>query len=198
MKKDIRAYVKACLLCQINKTNFKLTKQPIEITTTADQPFERLALDVVGPLPLTETGNKFILTMQDDLTKFSFAEAIPNYKASTITKVLTKIITCFGIPKTILSDQGADFMSQLIKDLTKVFKTKHISTTPYYPQIHGTLERSHLTLKDYHYVKSDQTDWNEHLLFAMFSYNTSIHKTTNFTPYKLLFCFKAYLLSSIT
>ena len=88
MKKDIRAYVRACPSCQINKTNFRPTKQPMEITTTADQPFERLALDVVGPLPLTETGNKFILTMQDDLTKFSF-------EALIIAKVLTKIITCF-------------------------------------------------------------------------------------------------------
>lgn len=69
----------------------------MEIITTTDQPFEKLALDVVGPFPLTEAGNKFILIMQDDLTKFSFAEAILNHEALNIAKVLTKIITCFSI-----------------------------------------------------------------------------------------------------
>ena len=67
--------------------------------------------------------------MQDDLTKFSFTEATPsNHKASIIAKVLTKTITCFSIPKTILSDQGADFMSQLITDQTVQNQT-HIDYT---------------------------------------------------------------------
>lgn len=90
-------------------------------------------------------------------------------------------------------------MSQLIKDLTNLFKTKHVSTTPYHPQSNGSLERSHLSLKDYlkHYIGPNQTDWDEYIQFAMFSYNTSIHKSTNFTPYELLFGHKAYLPSSI-
>ncbi|KAK2575228.1 hypothetical protein KPH14_012810 [Odynerus spinipes] len=86
----------------------------MEITTTSEKPFERLALDIVGPLPLTESGNRFILTGQDDLTKYCFAEAIPNHEASTIAKILTKYFMKFGIPKTFLTDQGSDFMSKLI------------------------------------------------------------------------------------
>lgn len=198
-KSDIRQYVKNCKSCQINKTNFKPTKQPMEITSTSEKPFERLALDIVGPLPITEGGNRFILTAQDDLTKFSFAEPIPNHESKTIATTLTKIITYFGIPKTILTDQGPDFMSQLIKDLTNLFKTKHLSTTPYHPQTNGALERSHLTLKDYlkHYIKTNQSDWDDYVHFAMFSYNSSVHKSTNYTPYELLFGSKPYLPSSI-
>lgn len=76
MKSDIRKYIRACSSCQANKTNFKPFKAPIQITTTSVAHFERLAIDIIGPLPLTENNNKFILTMQDDLTKFSYA--IPN------------------------------------------------------------------------------------------------------------------------
>lgn len=54
MKQDIRKYVKICCSCQLNKKNFRRTKQPIEITTTSETPFERLTIDVVGPLPLTK------------------------------------------------------------------------------------------------------------------------------------------------
>lgn len=135
MKGDIRKYVKSCQSCQINKTNFKPTKQRMGITSTSDYPFEKLAIDIVGPLPLIEFGNRFIMTAQDDLTKYSFAGAIPNHEATTVAKVLTKIITSFGIPKTLLSDQGSDFMSKLIKDLTGLFKTKHNNYYPLPPAI---------------------------------------------------------------
>ncbi|KAK2579107.1 hypothetical protein KPH14_000885 [Odynerus spinipes] len=53
IKVDIRKHIKGYHSCQINKTNFKPTRQPMEITTTSEKPFERLALDIVGPLPLT-------------------------------------------------------------------------------------------------------------------------------------------------
>ncbi|CAK9833140.1 Retrovirus-related Pol polyprotein from transposon 412 [Anthophora retusa] len=117
----------------------------MEITTTAEKPFQRLAIDVVGPLPLTDLGNRFIITIQDDLTKYSFAFAVPNREAETIVEKLLFIFIYFGIPQTFLTDQGSDFMSDLVKEMSNLFKTRHISTTPYHPQTNGALERSHLT-----------------------------------------------------
>ncbi|XP_076238650.1 uncharacterized protein LOC143181877 [Calliopsis andreniformis] len=58
----------------------------MEITTTSEIPFERLAIDVVGPLPLTEKGNRFIITARDDLTKFSFAFPVPDHEAKTVAE----------------------------------------------------------------------------------------------------------------
>lgn len=200
MKKDIKNYIKRCPSCQINKTNFKPTKAPMEITTTSNQPFERLAIDIVGPLPQTINNNRFILTMQDDLTKYSYAVAIPNHESRTVAEQLSKFITLFGIPKVFLSDQGTDFTSQLIKDLTKLFKTKHLLSSPYHPQTNGALERSHLTLKDYlkHYLNDKQSNWDELISFAMFAYNTHVHRSTGHTPYETLFGHKPYLPNTIT
>lgn len=200
IKIDIRNYIKSCHSCQINKTNFKPTKQPMEITTTSDLPFDKLAIDIVGPLPLTESGNRFILTAQDDLTRYCFAYALPNHESLTVAKTLVELFMRFGIPKSILSDQGPDFMSDLIKNFNSLFKTKHVTTTPYHPQTNGSLERYHLTLKDYlkHYIKPNQTDWDDYILFATFSYNTTINKSTNHAPYELLFGRSAHLPSSIT
>lgn len=199
MSKQIRSYIKNCIKCQINKKCRKSLKVPMEITTTSSQPFERLAIDVVGPLPLSENGNKFILTMQDDLTKFSFAHPIPNHEAKTVADKLVDTITNFGIPKTILTDQGTDFTSNLLKEVTKLFQIKHLMSSAYHPQTNGALERSHSTLKDYlkHYINDNQTDWDEYLKFAMFSYNTAIHSSTKFTPYELLFGHKPILPNSL-
>jgi hypothetical protein len=73
MKKEIRNFIKTCNKCQENKTNRRPSKAPLQITTTSNQLYEKLFLDVVGLLPITKNGNRFILTLQDDLSKFSYA-----------------------------------------------------------------------------------------------------------------------------
>lgn len=201
MKKDIKEYIKNCKSCQENKLDRKKSKQPMEITSTSTEAFQKVSVDIVGPLPVTENGNKYILTLQDDLTKFSQAYPLQQHNAETIADCFVRNFICkFGIPDILLSDQGADFTSKLIKEVSKLFKMKKINTTSYHPQSNGALERSHLTLADYlkHYVNEDQSNWDKWLDFAMFSYNTNIHSSTRFTPFELVFGNKAKLPTSIT
>lgn len=200
MKKDIKEFIKKCESCQKNKINRKKNIKPMEITSTSTKAFQKIALDIVGPLPLSENGNKYILTLQDDLTKFSQAYPLPKHDAETIADCFVRNFICkFGIPEILLTDQGADFTSNLIKEISKLFKIKKINTSAYHPQSNGALERSHSTLADYlkHYVNEDQTNWDKWIDFAMFSYNTSVHTSTQFTPFELIFGFKANLPSSI-
>lgn len=137
--------------------------------------------------------------MQDDLTKFSYAKPVPNHKAITIADTLLKFLTTFGIPESILSDQGSDFTSDLIKELNRLFKIKKIFSSPYHPQTNGALERSHLTLKEYlkHNINQNQNDWDEYVELAMFTYNTHNHKSTGFTPFELVYGHKAHIPSSL-
>lgn len=195
MKSDIKSLLRSCQSCQTNKHENKTARAPMEITTTSTRPFQRLAIDIVGPLDLTEQGNKFIITMQDDLTKYSYAVPIPNHEARTIADEILKFITIFGIPECILSDNGTDFTSNIMKELNKLFKIKHILSSPYHPQTNGALERSHMTLKEYlkHYINEKHTNWDEYVSLAMFTYNTHFHKTTNFTPHELLFGHKVVI-----
>lgn len=201
MKADIKNFIKNCDSCQKNKLVRKKNKNPMEITTTSSKPFERIFLDIVGPLPLTENGNKFILTLQDDLTKFSRAFAIPNHEAETIARKFVEGFICiFGTPQIVVTDQGKDFTSILLKNVSKLFKIKQINCSAYHPQSNGALERSHATLADYlkHYINDEQTDWDDWLNFAMFSYNTSVHTSTKFSPFELIFAHQAHLPSSLT
>lgn len=73
-----------------NKLVRNKNRMPMEITTTSNTPFERISLDIVGKLPLTENENEYILTLQDDLTKISQAYAIPNHTAETIVKTFVQ------------------------------------------------------------------------------------------------------------
>ena len=189
LKKDVKKLVKKCELCQKNKLSRK-TKMPMVITTTASKPFERCFLDVVGPLPETKAGNKYILTFQDDLTKFTVNIPMQNQEASTVAhNFVINIICLYGLPETLITDQGTNFLSDLFKNTCKLLKIKKIQTTSYHPESNGALERSHRVLEEYlrHFISYSQTDWDSWLPFATFTYNTTPHSATKFSPFELLY-----------
>lgn len=200
MRSDIEDYVKKCRLCQVNKPLRKSNKAPMEITSTSTRPFERLALDIVGPLPEAGFQNfKFILTLQDDLTKFSSAYPMVSATSDEIARNLVHFMSLFGFPKTILTDLGTCFTSDLFKQLTDILKIKALFTTPYHPQTNGALERSHATMKEYlkSFVNENQNDWHCYLFTAILAYNTTPHCTTEFTPYELLYGYKPVIPNSL-
>ncbi|XP_045479182.1 uncharacterized protein LOC123684075 [Harmonia axyridis] len=199
MKDEIRQYIKKCKICQQSKTDFKHNKSPMIITTTSTKFCEQIALDIVGPLPNTKNNNRFILTIQDDLTKFIQAYSLNTHDAKTVAIYFLKFCTQFGFPDRILTDQGVEFSSNIFKEINRLMSIKHKQSTPYHPQTQGSLERTHLTLKDYFkcYINKDTDNWDEFLNFATFTYNSSIHKSTQKTPYELVFGQRARIPSQI-
>ena len=112
MRKDIKEYIKKCKSCQINKLTRKKTKLDMQITTTSTTPFEKIFLDIVGPLPLSINGNKYLLTLQDELSKYSLAIPIQTMDAETVSKnFVLHFISRFGMPNTLLTDQGTNLQT---------------------------------------------------------------------------------------
>jgi len=190
MKDDVKAYIKSCESCQRNKITNKHVQQPMIITTTSSRPFEKVFLDIVGPLITTLSGNIYILTMQDDLTKYSLGIPLPNHQANTVAEALVIHFICVhGIPEIILTDQGTEFLSKTFIEICKLLKINKINTSPFHPQTNGSLERSHRTLAEYlrHYVDKNLNTWDQLLPYAFFVYNSTTHSSTNFQPYELLY-----------
>ena len=91
-----------------------------------------VSIDVMGPLPVTERGNKYILTFVDHFTRF--CEAVPIVRQDTKTiarEFVTKIITQFGVPRKLLTDKGASFTSGLIQETCKLLKIQKLQTSSY-------------------------------------------------------------------
>ena len=148
------------------------TRQPMQITDTATQPFERVQIDIVGPLPITPRGNKYILTIQDNFSKYSDAIPIPLIDAATVATALAQqFISRYGCLRIIHTDQGTNFTSKLMKTFCKIFKIERVTSTAFHPQSLGSLERSHHTLVEYLRQYGDKQSWDEWLRFAIFSYN---------------------------
>lgn len=193
MFSKIKSYIKNCIKCQKNKS-CRPTKMPMVITSTSSRPFERIALDIVGPLnPVTVSNNSCILTIQDDLTKYSVAVPLPNQEADVVARAFVEFFVCiYGVPFSILTDQGSNFLSEIFKNVSKILKIKKLKTTPYHPQCNGALEKSHLNLSNYlrNYAAEDPNNWDSWVPFAMFCYNTTPHTVTKYMPFELLFGYK--------
>ena len=174
MKKAVEDYIRKCEDCRRKKLVRVKTRQPMILTDTPGRAFDKIALDIVGPLPTTREGNTYILTMQDLLTKYFVGVPL---KQSTSIKVadafIKKFICQFGAPRAILTDQGTNFTGKF---------------TAFHPQTNGSLERSHLVLTEYlKMFIGKYSDWDEWTDLAAFSYNTSVHEGTGYTPHELVF-----------
>src|SRR5436190_7200617 len=189
LKLDVQRHIQQCLQCQLKKLVRVKTKQPMIITDTPGSSFDKVAMDIVGPLPKTERGNEYILTLQDQLTKYCMGIPLPNQTAETIAEVFVDRFICIlGAPKAILTDQGRNFIGDLMKRIAKIFRIRKFRTTAFHPQSNGSLERSHHALGEYlKQYANEQKQWDRWIGLAMFNYNTSVHEATKHTPYELVF-----------
>ena len=150
MKLHIQKYMQLCLQCQLKKLIRVKTKNPMVITDTPGTAFEKISMDIVGRLPITSSQNQYILTIQDNFTKYSLAIPLPNHQVGTIADAFVKKFICiYGSPKAVLTDQAADFLSNLMRKMAKRFRIRQFKSTAYHPQSNGSLERSHYVLKGY-------------------------------------------------
>ena len=122
LKEDVETYVKSCDKCQRReKPKGKHELHPIEVK----EPFYMIGIDFVGPLPITEKGNKYIIVAIDYFTKWPEAKAVKEATAKEVsTFILEEIICRHGCPKRILSDRGSHFNNEMIRELTEKIQSK--------------------------------------------------------------------------
>ena len=126
-------------------------------------PMERLAIDILGELPLTHNGNKYILVISNYFTKWTEALPMQNIEACTVAKILVENVLCrFGIPQKIHSDQGRQFESSLFQEMCKILGIEKTRTTLYLPESDGMVERFNRTLAAMlsAYVSDNYRDWD--------------------------------------
>ncbi|XP_057338446.1 uncharacterized protein K02A2.6-like [Microplitis mediator] len=164
-------------------------------TDTPFEPFEKISIDTVGPLPMTRSRNVHILTIQDNFSKDVTAIPIPDIRSTTVAEALVDRYMCYyGYPRVILSDKGTSFTSKIIQQLAKALKIQRLTTSGYYLQSNGSLERSHQPLIDFLRVISDKyPNWDRYVGLAALSYNTNVHTSTKFTTFELMFGRRARL-----
>lgn len=189
IENDVKSYVRKCEKCQKMKYS-RYIKEPMVITTTASYALEKVFLDVVGPLDRDIENNKYILTVQCELSKFVEAYPLRNKETVSIAKsFVNNFILRFGIPKIIATDRGTEFISETMEEVCKLLNIEKLSSTAYHHQTIGSLENAHKHLGSFLRIQCDNhpETWSQWLPFWCFTYNNTIHSSTRYPPYELVF-----------
>ena len=104
-------------------------------------------MDIIGPLPRSHSGKRYVLVICDYATRYPEAIPLHSTDASHIAEGLMGVFARVGIPSEILTDQGSNFTSQLLTEFYRMLHIHPIRTTPYHPQTDGLVERFNQTLK---------------------------------------------------
>lgn len=152
-------------------------------------PFERVAIDLVGPLVKTAKGHQYILAIMDCATRYPEVILLRTAAAKDIARELFHLFSRVGIPREILTDQATTFMSCVMKDVCKLLRIKQVRTSVYHPQTDWLVERFDKTLKQMlkKVIERDGWNWDQLLPHLMFSVREVPQASTGFTPFELLY-----------
>ena len=186
---DVAHFCRTCTVCQKTSKKERVFKAPLIPIPPVDEPFARIAMDIVGPLNRSEKGNRFILVVCDYGTKYPEAIPLKTVDAETVANALIDIFSRTGIPREILSDQGSNFMSATIRHLCSLLHIKKLKTSPYHPQANGLVENFNRTLKKMLkcYSDTEAKDWDKNIPYVLFAYREAKHETTRFSPFEMLY-----------
>ena len=187
LRQDVSEYISRCDSCNKVKEPYRRIRVPMK-TQVATYPMETVSSDITGRLPCTERGNCYVIGFRDSFTRFCVLVAIPDQTAETIAKVFVeRWISYFGVSSHFLSDQGANYMSGLFREVNKILGINQKRTTPYHPQCNGGQERMWAVMKQLisTVVSEDQSNWDQYIPHVMLCLNQSWHASTNFSPAQL-------------
>ena len=167
----------------------KFDRAPLVPLPVMETPFVRIATDVVGPLSESRVGNKFVLVICDYATRYPEAVPLRSCDTEHVAEALVNFIAQVGVPREILSDQGTNFTSQLMKEIQNLLHVRAIKTTPYHPQTDGLIKRFNKTLKSmlHKYATESGKDWDKLLPYLLFAYQEVPQASTGFAPFKRLY-----------
>lgn len=188
--KDIQEFCKACHSCAVNKDNRAPNNAPLlPIDHSVLEPFQRVGMDILGPLPEAEDGSKYLLVMQDYFTKWPEMIALKSVDTDAVLNWLTfDIIPRHGVFSELITDQGVQFISEKFKSFCRSVGIKHKTTSPFHPQTDGMVEKFNRTFLNMirNYVTTDQKDWPTHIPLILYSYRTAVNDTTKVSPAEAL------------
>jgi hypothetical protein len=188
MVEDVRRWIQSCNECQRYKIRNDSTVPPMK-PIIPSRLGEIWALDI-AMLPLSASGNRYLLVMAEYLSKWTITVALPSYDTTHIAQALLyELVLKFGVPSRLITDNGSSLVGDAMSQVCLRLGIKRSLTSVEHPQTDGQVERMNRTLKVSlaSAVHTEPTAWDKYLQFITFAYNTAKHATTGFSPFFVLF-----------
>ena len=142
-----------------------------------DVPFNCVAVDLIGPTdPPSEAGHHYILTLVDFATRYPEAVPLKRTDTETVAEALVDIYSSLGIPEEVLSNQGAQFISDCMREVCKLLGVSYSTTAPYHPMCNGLVETFNGTLKKMlkRPCSEQPKQWHRYVNALLFSYRCNL------------------------
>ena len=187
MGQDIIHYCRSCAICQ-KCAKSPARKVPMLERTVMSEPFESMGFDIVGPMPKGKGGCRFLLTAICMATRWPEAIPLKSITAKAVALGMVDIFLRTGIPLELISDQGAQFVGSVVRQLCSSLNIERIRTTPYHPEGNGVVERMHGTLGAMlTKAASEGLDWVGQIPFALFAIRAAPNRDSLFSPFELVY-----------
>uniref|UniRef100_A0AC34GA76 Integrase catalytic domain-containing protein n=1 Tax=Panagrolaimus sp. ES5 TaxID=591445 RepID=A0AC34GA76_9BILA len=177
MVTDIKETIRGCSTCQTSKVNpGDRVPEPLAPIPAPEFPFDRIHVDILGPVIKSTDNFKYILVIVDAFSKYLIAVPMLNQTARTVAQVfIDNVLTKHGSVNKVTTDNGKQFICTIFKELSTIYGFQHRSTTPYHQSSNGQVERQNLTIANMlrGTLATGGEEWTELLQMVLFAFNTS-------------------------
>ena len=190
LHEDITSFCRSCDVCQKTVPRGSVPRAPLGDMPLIDQPFKRVAIDLVGPIaPASDKGHRYILTLVDYATRYPEAVPLKSIDTETVAEALLDMYSRVGVPEEVLSDLGTQFTSDCMKEVSRLLSIRRLTTSPYHPACNGLVEKFNGTLK--HMLRrlchEQPRQWHRFINPLLFAYREARQEATGFSPFELLY-----------
>jgi len=189
MQADCYNHAKKCHKCEIYANKIHIPPSMVNVISSP-WPFSMWGIDMIGRIePKASNGHRFILVAIVYFTKWVEATSYANFtKQVVVCFIKNNIISRYGVPRKIITDNGTNLNNNMMKELCSEFKIEHHNSSPYRPQMNGAVEAANKNIKKIvQKMVVTYKDWHEMLPYALYGYRTSMRTSTRATPFSLVY-----------
>jgi hypothetical protein len=187
MNKIVQQVCASCPSCQA-WTRSRKGYHPAR-SVEAEWPWDRIQVDLKGPLDVTDRGYKYLMVVKDVFTAFTLLRCSKSREALEIGELLWQLFADFGVPKIIQTDGEGAFVSGVVEEMLKNYGAEHTTIAAYVPRINGVVERAVGVAHEL--VSKLQLEgggpWSKYVPMAQLMLNTKIRNSTNAAPFSLFY-----------
>ena len=187
MRKDITHHCLVCTSCAEHRPA-RHYESPNLSYPIPHAPWDSLSIDLLK-LPLTESGNQFLLVCVDSFSRFCILVPLKDKSARSVARAFIDEVVCrYAAPRVLLSDNGSEFNNAILQAVCDSFHIRKCNIIPYSPQANGKVERANRRILDIlRFIANSTSAWDDHIPLVACSLNSAIHSSINESPHFVLF-----------